>query len=148
MPFVKSNEKCYYKGFPIESKHSPWKVLELLQKNISLTLSFGEGKFKFAVLWGLFKPFFHCATFKIMTVFTQNGPGWNKLFCELAQLCEKVSQQLLLSQPDSGLKSETSEPVNLIKKLDLILLSWINHLQVGKVSVKPLQWSHQTDQKL
>ena len=30
-------------------------------QNKSLTLSFGEGKFKFAVLWGLFtKPFFHC----------------------------------------------------------------------------------------
>ena len=31
----------------------------------SLTLSFGEGKFKLAVLWGLFiKQFFHWATFK------------------------------------------------------------------------------------
>ena len=33
-------------------------------QNKSLALSFGEGKFKFAVLWGLFiKPFFHWATF-------------------------------------------------------------------------------------
>ena len=32
--------------------------------NKSLTLSFREGKFKFAVLWGLFiKSFFHWATF-------------------------------------------------------------------------------------
>jgi hypothetical protein len=33
-------------------------------QNKSLTLSFCEGKYKFAVLWGLFiKPFFHWATF-------------------------------------------------------------------------------------
>ena len=33
-------------------------------QNKSLNLSFGEGKFKFAVLWGLFiKPFFHWVTF-------------------------------------------------------------------------------------
>jgi len=39
-------------------------------QNKSLTLSFGEGKFKFAVLWGLFiKPFFHWATFTFH--------GWN-----------------------------------------------------------------------
>ena len=42
-----------------ELSHLPYK-----NQNQNLTLSFGEGKFKFAVLWGLFiKSFFHWATF-------------------------------------------------------------------------------------
>ena len=40
-------------------------------------------------------------------------------FCEFTQFCQKVIKQWLLCQPDSGLKSESSESVNAIEKSDL-----------------------------
>ena len=42
---------------------------------------------------------------------------WYLSFGEFAQFCQKVRQQWLLSQPDSGLKSESSETANFIEKI-------------------------------
>ena len=39
-------------------------------------------------------------------------------YFEFAKFCQKVTKQELLSQPDSGLKSESSKSVNLIEKSD------------------------------
>ena len=60
---------------------------------------------------------------------------------------KKDTQLWILSQPDSGLKSESSESINLIEKLNLFVASKSNPATGGptiedalKTIIKPMAW--------
>ena len=43
----------------------------------------------------------------------------------IAHFCKKVTQEWLLSQPDSGLNSESSGSINFVEKLGFGLATWV-----------------------
>ena len=49
-----------------------------------------------------------------------------KVVTFIAQFCQKVTQEWLLSQPDSGLNSESNESINLVEKSDFGLATWVS----------------------
>ena len=74
---------CHWKSAKPVFYSEELSCLPYKNQNKSLTLSFREGKFKFAVLWGLFiKQFFHWAPFSCLIKFhesQQNKPTVLKL---------------------------------------------------------------------
>ena len=58
----------------------------------------------------------HISTFKIV-LDEKSYIEWKQIpFCEIAQFCQKGIQQWFLFQPDSELKSESSESFNFLEK--------------------------------